>query len=145
MVFHWSPTDRWFSQVSRTLLSILLTNLRRAVIWMVLILQWFSILPVLSPASWGPFLLHQPKLVLLWPIFSTDFFSVLSYGPSFRLSLAFFIFTTIRPNDNQQKKRTYWIVKFAGPADHRVNLKESEKRDKYLDIARELKKNWGTW
>ena len=31
---------------------------------------------------------------------------------------------------------------FAVPADHRVNLKEREKRDKYLDIAWELKKLW---
>ena len=29
---------------------------------------------------------------------------------------------------------------FAVPADHRVKLKENEKRDKYLDLARELKK-----
>ena len=29
---------------------------------------------------------------------------------------------------------------FAVPAHHRVKLKESEKRDKYLDLARELKK-----
>ena len=28
----------------------------------------------------------------------------------------------------------------AVPADHRIKLKESEKRDKYLDLARELKK-----
>ena len=27
-------------------------------------------------------------------------------------------------------------------ADHRVKLKESEKRDKYLDLARDLKKQW---
>ena len=26
--------------------------------------------------------------------------------------------------------------------DHRINLKESEKKDKYLDLARELKKMW---
>ena len=32
------------------------------------------------------------------------------------------------------------IVDFAVPIDQRVKLKESEKRDKYLDIARELKK-----
>ena len=31
---------------------------------------------------------------------------------------------------------------FAVTADHRVKLKESEKRDKYLDLARELKKLW---
>ena len=29
---------------------------------------------------------------------------------------------------------------FAVPADHRVKLKESEKKDKYFDIARKLKK-----
>ena len=28
------------------------------------------------------------------------------------------------------------------PADHRINLKESEKKDKYLNLARELKKLW---
>ena len=33
---------------------------------------------------------------------------------------------------------------FAVPADHRVKLKESEKKDKYLDLAKELK-NYGTW
>ncbi len=32
-------------------------------------------------------------------------------------------------------------ARFAVPADHRIKLKECEKRDKYLDIARELKKN----
>ena len=31
---------------------------------------------------------------------------------------------------------------FAVPADHRVKLNESEKRYKYLDFARELKKLW---
>ena len=34
------------------------------------------------------------------------------------------------------------IVTFAVPADHRINLKESEKNDKYLDLARELKSLW---
>ena len=29
---------------------------------------------------------------------------------------------------------------FAVPADHRVKLKESEKKDKYMDLAQELKK-----
>ena len=32
------------------------------------------------------------------------------------------------------------IVDFAIPADHRIKLKEREKKDKYLDLARELKK-----
>ena len=31
---------------------------------------------------------------------------------------------------------------FAVPADHRVKIKEGEKRDNYLDLARELK-NYG--
>ena len=45
-----------------------------------------------------------------------------------------------RLNNNQQKKRTCKIVNFAVPADHRIKLKECEKTDKYLDLARELKK-----
>ena len=40
------------------------------------------------------------------------------------------------------RKRICKIVDFAAPADHRINLKESEKKDKYLDLARELKKLW---
>ena len=34
------------------------------------------------------------------------------------------------------------IVDFAFPADQRINLKESKKKDKYFDFARELKKLW---
>ena len=34
------------------------------------------------------------------------------------------------------------IVDFAVPADHRIKLKESEKKAKFLDLARELKKLW---
>ena len=34
------------------------------------------------------------------------------------------------------------MVEFAAQADHRVNLKESEKRNYYLDLARELEKAW---
>ena len=41
-----------------------------------------------------------------------------------------------------KKKRIYKIVDFAVPVDHRINLKECEKKDKYLDLARELKKLW---
>ena len=43
------------------------------------------------------------------------------------------------PYNNEQKKRTCKIVDFAVSADHRMKLKESEKKDKYLDLARELK------
>ena len=42
----------------------------------------------------------------------------------------------------KKKKRTCRKVDFAVSADHKVKLKESEKRDKYLDLARELKKLW---
>ena len=31
------------------------------------------------------------------------------------------------------------IVDFAVSVDHRINLKECEKKDKYFDLARELK------
>ena len=47
-----------------------------------------------------------------------------------------------RPHNNQQKKRICQIVDFAFPTDHKINLKESKKKDKYLDLARELKKLW---
>ena len=39
-----------------------------------------------------------------------------------------------------RKKRISKIVDFVVPADHIINLKESEKKDKYLDLAREVKK-----
>ena len=42
-------------------------------------------------------------------------------------------------NDND-KKWICKIVNFAVTADHRIKLKECEKKDKYLDLARELKK-----
>ena len=41
-----------------------------------------------------------------------------------------------------KKKRICKIVNFAVPADYRINLKECAKKDKYLDLARELKKLW---
>ena len=52
-----------------------------------------------------------------------------------------------RPNYNQQQKkkkkkeRNCKIVDFAVLADHRIKLKEREKKDKYLDLVREFK-NW---
>ena len=36
-----------------------------------------------------------------------------------------------------KKKKICKIVDFAVSADHRIKLKECEKRDKYLDLARE--------
>ena len=41
-----------------------------------------------------------------------------------------------------QKKGTCKIVDFTLPADYRIKLKEYEKKDKYLDFVRELKKLW---
>ena len=58
---------------------------------------------------------------------------------------------------NNKKERTCKILDVVVQADHIVKLKESEKRDKYLDLARELKKtvehecdvytncNWCSW
>ena len=45
---------------------------------------------------------------------------------------------TARQPDLIQKRKTCKIVNFAVLID-RVNLKESEKKDKYLDLAKELK------
>ena len=39
-----------------------------------------------------------------------------------------------------KRKRICKIVNFTVSADHRIKLKEWEKKDKYLDLARELKK-----
>ena len=60
--------------------------------------------------------------------------------------------------NKKKKKRTCKIVDFAVLPDHRIKRKESEKKDKYLDLARELKKktmehegddytycDWCTW
>ena len=41
-----------------------------------------------------------------------------------------------------KKKRICKIVDFAVPADHRITLKECKKKDKYIDLARELKRLW---
>ena len=42
----------------------------------------------------------------------------------------------------KKRERICKIVDFPVPADHRINRKESDKKDKYLDLARELKKLW---
>ena len=44
--------------------------------------------------------------------------------------------------NKKKKMKICKVVDFAVPAGHRIKLKESEKRDKYLDLARELKKLW---
>ena len=55
-------------------------------------------------------------------------------------------------NNNNNKERADRIVDFAVPADHRVKLKESENRDKYLEPNKTMEHegdgdtnyNWGT-
>ena len=47
-----------------------------------------------------------------------------------------------KPNNNNNNKRACKIVNFDVLADHRVKLKESEKKDKYLDLVWELKNLW---
>ena len=42
----------------------------------------------------------------------------------------------------KKKKRICKIVDFSVPADHRIIPKECEKKDKYLDLDRELEKVW---
>ena len=44
--------------------------------------------------------------------------------------------------NKQKKKRTCKIVNFAVPADHSIKLKECKKKDKYIDLSRELKQLW---
>ena len=41
-----------------------------------------------------------------------------------------------------KRERICKIVDFSVPADHRIKLKECEKKDKYLYLARELKRLW---
>ena len=82
--------------------------------------------------------LHNPESVLENATHKT-----LGFGDINRLSN---LGQTTRPSyrkkkqQQQQQKRTCWIMDFAVPADHRVKLKKTKKRDKYQDLARELKK-----
>ena len=50
-----------------------------------------------------------------------------------------------KTSNQLKKKRTCKIVDFAVPAEHGIKLKESEKKDKHLDLASELKKSYGIW
>ena len=45
---------------------------------------------------------------------------------------------------NKKRNGIYLIVDLAVPTDRRMKIKENKTRDKYLDLARELKKNYGT-
>ena len=50
------------------------------------------------------------------------------------------IIITKKKKKKEKEKRISKIVNFAVPVDHRIKLKECEKKDTYLDLARELKK-----
>ena len=44
--------------------------------------------------------------------------------------------------NNQQKNRTWKMIDFAVQAGQKIKLKENEKIYKYLDLAREWKREW---
>ena len=50
--------------------------------------------------------------------------------------------TPVKKKKKKKEKRSYCIVDFSIPANHRIKIKESEKRDKYLNLAREIRKSW---
>ena len=49
---------------------------------------------------------------------------------------------SVKKKKKKKEKRICNIVDFAVLADHRIKLKECEKKDKFLDLARELKNPW---
>ena len=50
--------------------------------------------------------------------------------------------TTKKKKKKKKKKKICKVVDFVVLADHRIKLKDCEKKNKYLDLARELKKLW---
>ena len=53
------------------------------------------------------------------------------------------LISTTRTNlvivNKKKKQRTFGMVDFAAQTDHRINLKESKKIDKYLKVVRQQK------
>ena len=47
---------------------------------------------------------------------------------------------TTGPSNSQQKKRTSQIADFSVSVDHKMKIRESEKRGKYLELARKQNK-----
>ena len=47
-----------------------------------------------------------------------------------------------KKKEKKKKKKTSKIVDFAVLANHGIKLKENEKKDKYLDLSRKVKKLW---
>ena len=50
----------------------------------------------------------------------------------------------VNNNNNKRNKKTCRFVDFVVPYDHRLKIKESEKRDKYQDSLGNKKKLWNT-
>ena len=50
--------------------------------------------------------------------------------------------TRVYNNQFKKKRELAKFVDFVVPADQRIKLKASEKKDKYLDLARKLKNLW---
>ena len=80
--------------------------------------------------------MHNPALVLendthklLWDIDIHTDHLILARRPDLMIT-------------KKKKRRICKIVDFTVPADHRIKLKKCEKKDKYVDLARELKKLW---
>ena len=47
-----------------------------------------------------------------------------------------------RRERDRDRERSSGTVDFAVPADHRIKIKENDEKDKYIDLAGELKKLW---
>ena len=45
-------------------------------------------------------------------------------------------------NKRRKRKRPFRIIDFTVPGDRTVKIKENEKRDKFLDLALELRRLW---
>ena len=81
--------------------------------------------------------MHNPSPVLendthklLWDIDIQTDYLISAWGPDLIM------------NKKKKRKKICKIVDFAVPVDYRIKLKECEKRDKYLDLTRDLKKLW---
>ena len=79
-----------------------------------------------------------------WPTANADVKNSQGVNRDFNIQMDHLI-PTRRPDliiINKKKKRICKIVDLAVPVDHRIKLKECEKKDRYLNPARELKKLW---
>ena len=78
--------------------------------------------------------LENEKHIIFW-----DFLGTNHLIPVRRPDL---VIVNTNKKGKRKRKKACRIVDFAILADHRLEIKENEKSDKYLDFARELKKQW---